>query len=949
MCALLSMADQKVDDKPGASAGHSGSVLASADNRENGEVHTITTESDHSDDDLYDDTVVGPWTPADTSGSGYLEPVDSSIKSGDNANEYEYDEINSDDVYEVLPGNLNDRSKKKKKGIKAFFMKLFPKCGKGNKRRPPSLPYVAACNKEVATPSSAEGLEPTNGNKCPPVPTGRRDTGDNEDYYNDCDSPEDGDITVNECRLLIPDTASGTDARIEDSSEEYGGGNFIENEDELLYDYVDYNYHSVHNSETDRLQRAFSTSPTNEVATPSSVEGLEPNNENTCPPVPTGRRDTGDNEDYYNDCDAPEDGGTAANEGRFLTPDIASGTDAEIEDSCEKYGGGTSLEYEDELLYDDVECNFHSVRDSETDRSQREFSTSPTNGDSPSLKRTSQTHNHTSETSTEETTNRVETEVPCAGFIEEESAEPDSLGSLENMLYNAEVASSSAIASSCALESVVIPPESFEVAPVKEKCIESFEKISCYHRLLENINEVHPVHGVLGPFVDYRNPSVVEAYQACLETLDEVKKWICENHEEFAGEIIGTGSYHDGTKIGKANEFDFLFQLRNTSFQMQLDNRRNLTFKVMPDCFPNGALSKICEEVRGKCCLVSDRFYRTFAGHVNAALATIELPSKMRHAGFCSPRFSGVCKCGPAATIPIYFQHREDEEVLITIDVSPALPVSLCDIQQTINIKWPPFMSDHLNENATAQLHLIPGDRRLLWRLSTATLEANYMEKKLAPDGKARRTIQVVKSLLDKHLTVRIEVTERGKAKRKLCMIRFAEKHLKEGTLLRHIHHLARQKKLREMVLLHQACVEVLKSSPQNMVPGYGVEDILREEMLHGWGLVDPITLSLANEMSQPCISTKSCVVKYAVLDLFFSGSLLDDDHSPPSLALIHTVLQHSTNEEVLHSLLRTEYQCLCREKRAQYDEFRLDRAPERPLLQTTGQNPGLKRQKIHW
>ncbi len=731
-----------------------------------------------------------------------------------------YENFSSDGVHETLPGNLDVGSKKNKKGVKALLKKPFSKNRKAKKRDP----YVAACNKEVATVSNATEVHGS-GEGDISVFRGRQEVGKTPDYYNICSAlptPEDGDPSDNEDVPLTPDSIPSKGACIRSPSES------------VIASYST-------NSSKEHGKGMFDSS---EHCSYASLRG-------------------------YASC-------------------ISDGQESNEVEVC-----------------GDVLQRNHGRQ---TDGLQKTLPASPINVESHSLKRSVQT-NTKSEESREQAELGVKNEAPVLASLEEEDTEPGRLDSLENILYNAKVVSSAAVASSCALESVVIPLQSLEVARVKKKCIESFEKISSYHRLLEDIKEVHPVHGVLGPFVDFRNPSVVEAHQACLETMNEVTKWICENHEEFAGDLIGTGSFHDRTKIGRANEFDFLFQLRNRSFRVQLDSRKNLTFKVMPDRVDNGAFSEMCKKVRGKYYLMSESFYQAFAGHVNAALRTIELPSKMRHAGFCSPRFSGVRKCGPAATILIYFQHRGGEEVLITIDISPALPVSFVDIEQTANIQWPLPILDQLNENETTQVHLIPGHRSLLWRLSTAKLEVNYMEKKFAGDGKVRRTIQIVKSLLEKHLAVRIEGTEREKAKRKLGMIPLAKKYLNEGTLLKHVQHLARQKKLREMLLLHQACLGIHNSSVRvDSVPDMErVEDIIREEMLNGWGTVDPITLSLTNEMTQACISTKSCAVKYTVLDLFFNCTLSDDDHSPPSLLLIYMVMRRSTNEEVTHSLLNTD------------------------------------------
>ncbi len=457
--------------------------------------------------------------------------------------------------------------------------------------------------------------------------------------------------------------------------------------------------------------------------------------------------------------------------------------------------------------------------------------------------------------------------------------------------------------------SLEIPMKSPEIQAVKEDYIKSIENVSSYLGLMENLKDIDPVHGVLGPFMKRKDPSVVGPYQASLEIMDKITAWICQNHETFAGDYVGIGSFHDGTKIGRANEYDFLFQLRNTSFQVLLNDKDNLTFKVLPGTTLSETFSEMCGMSQSQDILLSGKLYETFAKHVNQGLSTIKLPRKMRHAGFCSPRFSGVRKCGPAVTLQVYYQHRADEEVLITIDITPALRVSREHLQQ-VEIQWPLPISDQLRKaTETPQIHLIPSERRSLFKLSTAKLEVDFMGEHLAREGKVRRTIQTVKNLHDKYLTVRLEGTEDERTKKRtdITKVPFAEKCLVEGNVLHQARILSEQNKLTELLLSHRAWRESMRTSPRDDMESDmdAVEDILRGEMLGGWSAVDPATLSIANEMSEACISTKSCVVKYSVLDLFFNGSLSDTDHSTPNPSLISEILQRSRKEEVTHPLLQ--------------------------------------------
>ncbi len=205
---------------------------------------------------------------------------------------------------------------------------------------------------------------------------------------------------------------------------------------------------------------------------------------------------------YRNTVLTLENGDTPANETRSITKDYTPGkivgigplNESIYANISEGYEEGIFPEYsyatlpayvsdvtnsqgiEDMDGYDNVACSMHSVHGVCHSHSlHKTISTSPFDGESPSLKRGLQTHSSKQDAST------VEAEIHKEMY-EEEGEQREHQGSPRNRLYNAQVASSSTIASPCALKSAVIPWQSREVASVKEKCIESFEKISSYCR-----------------------------------------------------------------------------------------------------------------------------------------------------------------------------------------------------------------------------------------------------------------------------------------------------------------------------------------------------------------------------------------------------------------------------------------------------------------------------------
>ncbi len=435
-----------------------------------------------------------------------------------------------------------------------------------------------------------------------------------------------------------------------------------------------------------------------------------------------------------------------------------------------------------------------------------------------------------------------------------------------------------------------------EPKALKGHCIQSFKKINSNDSMMTGIRSIGGL--------DYQHQTVTAINELILHAMDEITS---EMDPQFRGVSIGIGSFYDKTKVTDPDEFDFLYELRNISFDC-VPAEQDFCYKVVLDPKVSNEFFDVCEEYEGHTVLTSDKLHAAFAEAITKALDGITLPEKrLQHAGFRSPRFSGVRKSGPAVTI-LFNYLNDNGKTFIKVDITPALPVAVKGID---DIEWPPVVANYLRKtDAVKSIHLIPGERRQTWKLSTANLELDFMKVELKDDGKVRRTIRIVKGLHHKHLAVRGAEEEEERKRTTNNATAMTKKHIREGTLSKIANMLDKERKIRDLLLFHQSCKDLVASDKggksaeiKRVMEDTG--DRLQGSMLYGWSEIDPITLSLTNEIDQPYIATKSCAVKYVVLDKLFKGSLQDADHSGPRPSEIREVMEGSTKEVVTHALLK--------------------------------------------
>ncbi len=432
-----------------------------------------------------------------------------------------------------------------------------------------------------------------------------------------------------------------------------------------------------------------------------------------------------------------------------------------------------------------------------------------------------------------------------------------------------------------------------ELKKLKEHCIQSFKKIYSYDRMMaESIRAL-----------DYHHQTDTEINELILHVMDEITS---EMDTRFRGVSIGIGSFYDKTKVTHPDEFHFLYEMRNISFDW-VPAEQDFCYKVVPDPKLSSDFSDVCEAFEGCTVLISYELHAAFAKAMTKAMDGVKLPDKLEHAGFRSPRFSGGRISGPAVTILLHYLN-DGGKTFIKVDITPALPFAVEDID---GIEWPEVVTDYLGKSdAVENVHLIPGERRQTWKLSTANLELGFMKEELKDSGKVCRIIRIAKSLHQKYMVVRGTDEEEERRLIRINATAMTKKHIREGTLPKIVKMLDKERKTRDLLLLHQSCKDLVDSDKGEKAAEIKrvMEDIgdrLQGSMLYGWSEIDPITLSLTNEIEQPYIASKSCAVKYVVLDKLFKGSLQDADPSGPRPSEIREVMEGSTKEVVSHALLK--------------------------------------------
>ena len=377
-----------------------------------------------------------------------------------------------------------------------------------------------------------------------------------------------------------------------------------------------------------------------------------------------------------------------------------------------------------------------------------------------------------------------------------------------------------------------------------------------------------------GPTETYTHPAVVKAKQASQIVVEGVSQYINRNAPGLAGTVLETGSFHDRTKVGEACEFDYMHELHGIPIIPELKFADVLFF----DIYSNGYR------------LNSFDLYEEFAKHALEALRAMELPEGVEHHGFYSPEFSGIRNSGPSITILLLVKF-EDTKQKITVDLTPALPVSVVEMGRLLPTRTLELFEKWF-DGGVPQIHFIPTDTRVLWTLSTAYLDVGFMNRVCAADGKARRIIRAVKRLADKLLTIRHEEDYKS-----LMATIFKILHIKGEPA-------SDNPERAEYFLCYCQLSQICGENSQEEVQ---YVEYLRSAMRKKWKALNPAILGWANEICPAYVSVRSCAIKYLVIEDIILHDLDDEDVSPLSLDEIRTVLKSlSTCREINHPFLGT-------------------------------------------
>ena len=221
------------------------------------------------------------------------------------------------------------------------------------------------------------------------------------------------------------------------------------------------------------------------------------------------------------------------------------------------------------------------------------------------------------------------------------------------------------------------------------------------------------------------------------------------------GELKNIGSCWDGSKVGKVNEVDSLYDMKDGPFIIKKTKRAGF-YKVF--------IKTGSRELK----VMPRKLREEFADTYSQLISQMDLPNSLRHGGYNSARrlrlrqgyaaYSGVRYNGPASTS----QFLTGEESLLTWDVTPCIELTDRKIQDEIRKIIRPFIAQNPRKQfPQIPVHLIPDPMENIWRVSTAQFEAELLRclSDEAPVKKALMLCKIICSLLKRWNQVNEEPT----------------------------------------------------------------------------------------------------------------------------------------------------------------------------------------------
>ena len=400
----------------------------------------------------------------------------------------------------------------------------------------------------------------------------------------------------------------------------------------------------------------------------------------------------------------------------------------------------------------------------------------------------------------------------------------------------------------------------------------------------------------------------VSTHRLVMGVLNDLERSMMNVDSRFSGTVIGTGSFHDGTKIGEADEFDFIYELEDSDFELHLHEEQSLGFLLIPG---EGKWGDKYDPYFDLCALSASGMAKAFANSVGQAMALVPLPQGLKHAGFCSPAYSGLRRNGPAVTIILL---KGEKDRLISIDLTLALPVKLEEVLRHVPHlyeSWPSLVIETLEQHPV--LHLIPTSGRH-WRLTTAQLDVQLLQS-FHDNGLVKRSIRQLKLLRERYLAIHVATKDFSMAL--AWMRQLVQEVVKDTTVKEHTKNLLYSGMVREATLFYMLCEEHLWLTDCEfcLKDLKAIQNDLAKSLYSSWGFLDPALQIYAYEIDLPLITIKSCVFKYIILDMFFKGEIRDDPDERdvalgvPDMQVICKALYLAGKDEVRHALLGTNIQ----------------------------------------
>ena len=231
--------------------------------------------------------------------------------------------------------------------------------------------------------------------------------------------------------------------------------------------------------------------------------------------------------------------------------------------------------------------------------------------------------------------------------------------------------------------------------------------------------------------------------------MENLRNGIAKQEKILDGTLVGVGSFWDGTRVGEApNEFDYLYALRGVSKYITGCYKCGIG-KYRLKCKDGNELAGASNALSNFA--VRDRLYVCITRSMNKN----SLPKNLHHGGVLSPFFSGVRKNGPAITLLFVWtgDRYKSKPLLISVDVTIAIrPVHLQAFMQDEATLLAEYQFQNGGRILPESYLIADANLDTVWQRTTANLEVPIVSN-MRP--LLSNTIRMLKILNHAVLTIR--------------------------------------------------------------------------------------------------------------------------------------------------------------------------------------------------